>query len=101
MVIDAKTERGPAGASPEQRRDLHSTAVPPMNRWTLRFPPEVESEFADANYPKVRAAQRTLCWFIAVAYAIYALFLDPGTAGGQLGNVRQERVAGLGFSLLM
>jgi class 3 adenylate cyclase len=101
MVIEPKREDAPdAGASPGPR-DLQSTAVPPMNRWTLRFPPEVEAEFADANYPKVRAAQRTLCWFIAVAYAIYALFLDASTAGEHLGTVRQMRMVAIVLHLLI
>jgi class 3 adenylate cyclase len=99
--LGVRTERPPAvGASPE-RRNLLPTTAPPMNRWTLRFPPEVETEFADANYPKVRAAQRALCWFIAAAYAIYALFLDAATAGEQLAAVRQMRALAIVVQLLI
>ena len=101
MVIGPDARRATTVAASPERRNLLPTTAPPMNRWTLRFPPEVEAEFADANYPKVRAAQRNLCWFIAVAYAIYALFLDPGTAGEQLGTVRQYRVVGIVFQLLI
>src|SRR3981081_4964231 len=100
MVIGPDARRATTVAASPERRNLLPTTAPPMNRWTLRFPPEVEAEFADANYPKVRAAQRNLCWFIAVAYAIYALFLDPGTAGRQHGTRRQDRVGGVAFLLL-
>lgn len=72
-----------------------------MNRWTLRFPPEAEAAFAESNYPKVRAAQRALCWFIAAAYAIYALFLDPATAGEPLGTVRLMRAVAIVVHLLI
>jgi hypothetical protein len=61
MVIGPDTGRATAVAASPERRNLLPTTAPPMNRWTLRFPPEVEAEFADANYLKVRAAQRNLC----------------------------------------